>query len=431
MQNGPTLPGDNPNSTLTEVSPGVFYGTAEGGGSYRCGTLFTITSAGKFTKLHDFTPGEGCSPSGRLVQAGDGYLYGTTIGNFFAPEASALFRSDLSGNVTTVQLFESHNYPLQAQGPALAADGSVYVPVTAFRESVGVNIYPVYGFIFHYALDGTKSQVGPAFLTDNIVPPLVQANDGNLYGLLLKSSMVEVFRVTASGIQSVFQVADSIIGDAIVAIGQGSDNNLYFSTVNILASVQLNGRNYKVSETAGGELCQVLQTGFLLASDGQLYGGCGAYIPEVNGAIYAVQPGGFFRDYAAVFGGAVQLASASGVATQGMDGNFYGEVRALADPKSPSFDGGVYSVATGIAPPAPAVTLLTPSSGAAGSTLIIYGDHLLGATGVTFNGLPAPFQVAGVNLISVTVPAGAASSKISVTTPNGTGVSGEEFVVTE
>ena len=409
----------------------MFYGTTEAGGRYGCGTLFSITSAGQFTKLYDFTAAGGCSPTGRLVQAGDGYLYGTTIGNFLAPQVSALFRSDLSGNVTTVQVFESHDYPLQAQGPTLAPDGSVYVPVTAFQEAVGLDIYPVSAFIFHYALDGIKTRVGSSFITTNIVPPLLEANDGNLYGLLLKGSMLEVFKVTTEGAQPVFQVADTIVGDGVLAIGQGSDNRLYLSTIETLASVQLNGKQYKVVESAGGEFCEVFQTGFLLAGDGNLYGGCGSYIPEENGAVYQVNSAGSFHDYAAVFGGSVRLASNAGVAAQGMDGNFYGAIRAVADPNSSSYEGGIYSLATGLTPPPPVVSVLTPSSGAAGSTVLLYGDHLLGATSVTFGGLAAQLQVLGVNLVSAVVPAGATSSKISVTTSNGTGTSAKPFTVTD
>ena len=47
----------------------------------------------------------------------------------------------------------------------------------------------------------------------------------------------------------------------------------------------------------------------------------------------------------------------------------------------------------------------------------ILGTNLTGASGVTFNGTPATFTVVSGSLITTTVPAGATSGKVQVTTP--------------
>jgi uncharacterized repeat protein (TIGR03803 family) len=63
----------------------AIYGTTFGGGRHNQGTIFRITTAGAHSVLYDFRgvnqPGgstDGANPRGRLVQARDGTIYGTT-----------------------------------------------------------------------------------------------------------------------------------------------------------------------------------------------------------------------------------------------------------------------------------------------------------------------------------------------------------------
>ena len=61
-----------------------------------------------------------------------------------------------------------------------------------------------------------------------------------------------------------------------------------------------------------------------------------------------------------------------------------------------------------------------PALGKAGYNVQILGSDLTGATGVTFNGVAATFTVASPTLIKTTVPAGATTGPVKVTTPTGT-----------
>jgi hypothetical protein len=75
------------------------------------------------------------------------------------------------------------------------------------------------------------------------------------------------------------------------------------------------------------------------------------------------------------------------------------------------------------AAPAPTITTF-PASGTAGTSVTISGANFLGATSVAFNGLAAAgFQVVDPQTIIATVPTGATSGPIAVTTPSGTATS--------
>ena len=72
--------GIDPQAGLT-LLPGstTFYGTASEGGVNGYGTVFEITTAGTFTKLHDFNGADGNYAQGALLYASDGNFYGTTF----------------------------------------------------------------------------------------------------------------------------------------------------------------------------------------------------------------------------------------------------------------------------------------------------------------------------------------------------------------
>ena len=79
----------------------------------------------------------------------------------------------------------------------------------------------------------------------------------------------------------------------------------------------------------------------------------------------------------------------------------------------------------------PHINGFLPHVGAVGATVHVYGANFTGATAVRFNGTSAtPFTVIGPGNIQTTVPVGATSGRITVTTPAGTGTSPIDFTVT-
>jgi subtilisin-like proprotein convertase family protein len=78
----------------------------------------------------------------------------------------------------------------------------------------------------------------------------------------------------------------------------------------------------------------------------------------------------------------------------------------------------------------PTITSFNPTSGAPGTSVVITGTNLAGATSVTFGGVVAAFTVDSGTQITATVPAGATTGPIAVTTANGTATSSTSFSVT-
>jgi len=78
----------------------------------------------------------------------------------------------------------------------------------------------------------------------------------------------------------------------------------------------------------------------------------------------------------------------------------------------------------------PVVSSFTPASGSSGTSVTVTGSGFTGATAVKFNGMSATFTVTSDTQITATVPSGATTGPIAVTTPAGTGTSTASFTVT-
>jgi sugar lactone lactonase YvrE len=78
----------------------------------------------------------------------------------------------------------------------------------------------------------------------------------------------------------------------------------------------------------------------------------------------------------------------------------------------------------------PEISSFAPASGAAGTTVTLTGQNLSAPTAVAFGGTPATIVSATATQIITRVPAGAATGRITVTTPAGTATSHTRFTVT-
>jgi uncharacterized repeat protein (TIGR03803 family) len=116
--------GELPYAGLIQATDGFFYGTTYyGGNGGGQGTVFKIDSVGNFTSLYSFPTAS--EPFGELVEGSDGNFYGTTyIGGVH--NAGSVFRITPLGSLTTLYSF----YVTDGSGPhaglTLGSDGFFY-----------------------------------------------------------------------------------------------------------------------------------------------------------------------------------------------------------------------------------------------------------------------------------------------------------------
>ena len=212
---------------------------------------------------------------------------------------------------------------------------------------------------------------------------LVQGTNGNFYGTTSVGGARKagtVFEITPSGsLTTVYSFcSQSECADGAhpeVALTQGSDGNLYGTTVN------------------GG------------AND--------------EGTIFAITPGGTlttlydFSSQTDCQNGGVN----DGGLVQDTNGTFYGTTGCQL--------GMVFSLSVGLGP----FVETNPAAGRVGAKVGILGTNLTGATNVTFNGTAAEFTVKSATLIVAEVPSGATSGTVQVQLPRGPLSSNVPFIV--
>jgi hypothetical protein len=161
------------------------------------------------------------------------------------------------------------------------------------------------------------------------------------------------------------------------------------------------------------------------ASDGNLYGAAVA-LPQSGGvaSLFKITTDGKYQTYYVMNN--PNIGTCNCWLTQANDGKLYG----TSENGGPGGVGAVWTWDLGLPKPLPAVRGTLPSSGAVGASIIVYGHSVLGATGVSFNGVPAQaFRNIGNDYISATVPQGATTGPVTVTTPNGSATSPGSFTV--
>ncbi len=93
--------GGIPTGSLIQASNGKLYGMTRGGGSGNVGVIFSFDpSASTYTKLKDFDGTNGANPNGSLMQASDGKLFGMTTGGG-SSDAGVIFSFDPSASTYT------------------------------------------------------------------------------------------------------------------------------------------------------------------------------------------------------------------------------------------------------------------------------------------------------------------------------------------
>ena len=184
--------GGNPDgNSLIQASDGKLYGMTKRGGSSDYGVIFSFDpSSSTYTKLKDFDGSDGAIPSGSLIQANDGKLYGMTSYTYGRGRGygyGVIFSYDLSSSTYT-KLKDFGFYDAYPLGSLMqASDGKLYGLTGSNRLGVIFSFDPSSSTYTNLKFfDGSINGANP-------VGSLMQASDGKLYGMTRGNSTVGEF----------------------------------------------------------------------------------------------------------------------------------------------------------------------------------------------------------------------------------------------
>ena len=211
----------------------------------------------------------------------------------------------------------------------------------------------------------------------------MQATDGNFYGTTIRGGSIgygTVFRITATGVLTTLHNFDQTDG--------------YYPLGTLIEATD--GSFYGTTEFGG--------------TDQVCFEACGTLFRIVGGELTTLYS----------WGSSYGVYPLSGI-TQDTNGTLYGENSAGGS----GGKGTIYALNVGLGP----FVETQPTMGQVGSAVVILGTNLTGTTSVTFNGTSATFSVVSDTEITTTVPTGATTGPVQVTTLSGTLTSNVVFRV--
>ncbi len=222
-------------SALLEGTDGNLYGATGSGGTHGGGTIFTLTPDGTMTTLYNFDVRLPTNPStpGDLHQAVDGSFYGTTTRGG-ANNAGTVFKFTADGMMTTLTNFPALPANTETSPNVLqASDGNYYGTIPPLVPS-DPSTYPA-GTIYKLTPAGSLTALHTFNNTDGFYPsPLIQAHDGNFYGVTYEggtSNLGTVFKITPQGTFTTLHNFTSVEGACpLGALLQATDGNFYGTT---------------------------------------------------------------------------------------------------------------------------------------------------------------------------------------------------------
>jgi uncharacterized repeat protein (TIGR03803 family) len=425
-------------SLLSQGQDGGLYSTIQNNGTLNVGSVYEISTSGQYSLLYSFCAEgghcltTGAYPAGGVTLGFDGNLWGTTVGGG-TNNAGTVFKMTPAGTLTSVYSFANGNDDSVPVYPVFQGqDGNMY--------GVSVGQYNgQYGSFLKVTPKGMLTP-HPFNYTDGATPNLpAQGTDLNFYGTAQYGGDATckcgvVYKATAAGKITVLHKFTGYPNDGYRPYGvlvQGYDGNFYgityqggtsnegtvfkispSGTYTVLHSFLYSAPSYDGAKPVGG---------LTLGTDGNLYGNTSAGGTKNAGTIYKITPAGVetkLYDFCGVNCANGYYPNTPMVLHTG--GKLYGNT------SGNSLGGAVYySLDVGLKP---FVKLVTWSA-KDGATAEILGQGFTGTTGVSFNGVAAKFNNVSDTYMTATVPAGALTGPVTVTTFTSTLTGDRNFLV--
>jgi uncharacterized repeat protein (TIGR03803 family) len=271
----PCADGRSPSSRLIQARDGYLYGTTSYGGEAAGGTIYRVSLQGAVSIVHHFRGAGGWSPEAGVTQGSDGALHGTTMAGG-ASNGGTAFRLVPGGGLVITHHFGQELGLRHPRSELVERDGAFYSTATECNST----------WIFRLSSHGgaeVVARIGEMAFCDFSNPgsDLMLSGDGNLYGIALTrdgprgffESVSVFYRIAPSGILTVLQrLRDGPSGQPMEA-ADGSWYARGFNTV------------FRLKRDGSSEIVHRLDamnpeglTSLVRARDGLIYGGAGRFV---------------------------------------------------------------------------------------------------------------------------------------------------------
>jgi len=367
---------------LTLGTDGNFYGSCYSDPTNN-GTLIKVTPSGTLTVLHTFTGGtkDGCHPLAPPIQASDGNFYGTT-GFCGTGNVGTVYKFTVAGAYSLLHSFQGPpNDTAEPLGLIQSSDGNLWGLGNGWIISEGA--------VFKISLGGKESLVYKFKGQPDGASPytnLIQGSDGNYYGTTEYGGTTQrgtVFKVSESGVETVLYSFPSQTEGAYpeLPLTQGPDGLLWGAA----------------TDCAGGGCSQA-------------------------GLFHITTKGAYDSLYLYPLG-CSNCEQPDAPLLLSTNGTFYSTTAQGGSHSAGSF----YSVSTKYSP---FISLVNVRAALEGTQVGILGQGFNSSSVVKFGGITATTRVlTGSTFILATVPAGALTGNVTVTTGATTLTSNQTFKV--
>jgi uncharacterized repeat protein (TIGR03803 family) len=400
---------------IAQGQDGNLYSTAPQDGD---GSVFSISPGGTLKVVYAFSGGsDGLSPSGGLSLGTDGNFYGTTSGGGFAP--GTIFKVTPSGTLMTLYTFTNGLDGSDPTAPPIEGlDGNYYGTAANGNQGQGF-----YGSVYKITPSGTFTTLRSLDINDGAFPedPLVQSTKGILYGTTeagTSNNEGDTFSITSSGkFKAMFKFDGTHGANPSAPLIQATDGNFYGTTkvggANNLGEVFKSSASGKItilySFTGNGDGA-IPNGGLVQASDGNFYGTTSMATGTSGcGTIFRISPKGAFATLFTFLSDGSLGCNPLTTLAQHTNGVLYGDTNGGGT----GTHGVFFSLNAALKP----FVSLAPIIGKVGDTIEFLGQGFTGTTVVSFGGTSATFQVVSDTYLTATVPSGAKTGSVTVTTP--------------